>query len=66
MNPHFNDLEIDSQSEDKFGILLRNLSNKGRLYNLHFDEYSKQTKEKEKYSYLFVADMSKNKRKYQC
>ena len=64
MNPHFNDLEIDSQSEDKFGMLLRNLSNNGRLYNLHFDEYSKQTKEK--YSYLFVADMSKNKRKYQC
>ena len=64
MDPRFNDLEIDSQIEDKFGMLLISLSNKGRLYNLHFDEYSKQTKEN--YSYLFVAKNCPEELKKAC
>ena len=64
MDPRFNDLEIDSQSEDKFGMLLMSLSNKGRLYNLHFDEYSNHTKEK--YSYLFVAENCPEELKKAC
>lgn len=64
MDPRFNDLEIDSQSEDKFGMFLMSLSNKGRLYNLHFDEYSNHTKEK--YSYLFVSENCPEELKKAC
>lgn len=64
LDPRFNDLQIDSKSTDMFGELLLNLSNKGRFYNLHCDEYSKQTKEK--YSYLFVDDKCPEELKNAC
>ena len=64
LDPRFNDLQIDSKSTDMFGELLLKLSNKGRFYNLHCDEYSKQTKEK--YGYLFVDDKCPEELKNAC
>lgn len=64
LDPRFNDLQIDSKSTDMFGELLLKLSSKGRFYNLHCDEYSKQVKQK--YGYLFVDDKCPEELKNAC